>query len=524
MIILDEAHNGSIDNDIITQLWITAYNQNVNVPRLVLASATLTKESTIIPDIPIMEIKTKSLPVKIEYAPKNYIPDNRLIYTDLANIIAEKHMMFPVRDEDISKWLVFCAGSSEVDSICTLLRFFSLDKVKIFPAHSKLTDEQKNAIFDRGTPGYRNIIVATNIAEASITIDGLDGVFDSLTEKVSETSSSGGFRLVIKNISKSSAAQRKGRTGRTRAGFCYRMCTEKYFNELQEQREPEISRVPLTGVIVELLNVGLDPVNLFASRVTKNRIGETLKTLEMLKMIDGKQEVTEAGIFATRFNFSVYNSSVLYSWMSKEEFPLYPIAALISLIDCYGPPYFFYPKKEEGMNNKEYDKVKSDYYDSNFAKFEGANDIESMLKFWNTLIENVGGIDPNYEDVLRFCKNSSINNKKAQEVIKLVRHTCKVLAQEYGKNITVGPFNERKVFRVAEPYLRSAYYGFTFKLVSGSQYANEETGEYFRLDKKQSVNIKYADYPRKLIAFRTAEIAGAGKKSVNVISLFVPVI
>jgi hypothetical protein len=103
----------------------------------------------------------------------------------------------------------------------------------------------------------------------------------------------------------------------------------------------------------------------------------------------------------------------------------------------------------------------------------------------------------------------------------VVKHTAKVIATLYGKDFIIGPFNERKVFRVAEPYIKESYYKFIFKNVKDATYVNESTGEYFRLDKRQSVNIKYRQYPERIIGFRTLENLTAGKKSSNTISLFV---
>jgi HrpA-like RNA helicase len=521
VLVIDEAHSGSLDNDVIIDLWRTAVEQGATVPRLILASATLSKDVSGFEDLPVIEIKTKNLPVDIQYHNQDYNPDSKNIYTDLALVISNKHMSLPVKELETSKWLVFCPGSSEVELICSLLRDFQMDKVKIYPAYSELPKEQIDAIFENVELGYRSIIIATNIAEASITIDGLDAVFDSLNEKISETSSSGGVRLVLTNISKSSASQRKGRTGRTRTGFCYRMCTEGYYDKLAEQRAPEIMRVPLTGVITELLNVGINPKELFKFRVSKKRMDETLSTLKTLKMIDKTNNVTELGNFATRFQLGVQNAAIIYNWMKNEKFPVYPIIALVCIIDCYGPSYYFYPKKKDDMTAREYDKFKEKYYDEKFEKFEGGNDIESMLKMWNFMVENLGGLDTGFNQVAEFCKNNSLNNKKIQELIKVVKHTAKVIATLYGKDFAVGPFNERKAFRVAEPYIKDAYYKFIFKNAKDANYINESTGEYFRLDKRQSVNIKYKQYPEKIIGFRTLENLTSGKKSSNTISLFV---
>jgi ATP-dependent helicase HrpA len=522
VLVLDEAHSGSIDIDIIVELWIHAFNAGVTVPRLVLASATLSKENTVLEDLPILEIKTKSLPIKIEYNDKNYAPDSKVIYSDLALKIAQKNLQIPVPEMDTSKWLVFCPGSGEVDTTCTILRNLNLKKVLIFPAYSKLTSDELTRIFDPIPPGYRSIIVATNIAEASITIDGLDGVYDSMVEKVSETSASGGFRLVVKNVSKSSSNQRKGRTGRTREGFCYRMCTQDLFNNLPEQREPEIKRVPLTNVIVELLNVGLDPVEIFKYRVSEKRMNDSIQILKTLKMVDNQNLVTESGNFATVLPLGVRNSAIIFKWIKEnKELPVYPAVVLASILDVYGPAFYYYPRKEESMTSKEYEIFRHEYYEDKFSGFQGMNDLESLLKMWNFIVSDVKSLKPGYDTLLDISKNYSLNNKKVQELFKIVRKCCIDIARLFDSEIVLGPFNERKLFNLINPIIKDTYYDFIFTHTKDGLYINPKTKEYYKLDHRQAVNITNKENPSKIIALRTAEISGAGKKSSNMISLFV---
>jgi len=522
VLMLDEAHNGSTDNDVITELWIEAVEQGAQVPRLVLASATLSKESTVLEDLPTYEIITKSLPVEIEYAKKDYTPDSKELYTDLSIAIANKHNITPVKEDDVSKWIVFCSGKNEVDSICNLLKEFSLDKTVILPAHSKLTPEELALIFAPVELGHRLIIVSTNIAEASITIDGLDGVFDSLTEKVGETSASGGLRLVVKHVSKSSAAQRKGRTGRTRPGFCYRMCTKPFFDKLPEQREPEISRVPLTGIIVELLNVGLDPISIFKNRVTDKRLKETMTILRNLNMVNEKYEVTDSGDFATYLPLSIYNSYIIYNWATKTSLPLYPIVVLACLLDSYGPSFYFYPKKEEGMSAKEYDIMKRKHYKQYFQKYEAVNDLETMMKMWNDMIGEFKTLKPGYNEILMWSKDHSFNNKKIQELFKVVKQCVQLVGKYFGRDIPIGPFNERKAFRLAEPFIADGYYNYVFKHMSGNTYFNKKSNQYYIIDHRQTINITSRDTPKMIVALRLAEIASSGDKSMKTISLYIP--
>ena len=208
--------------------------------------------------------------------------------------------------------------------------------------------------------------------------------------------------------------------------------------------------------------------------------------------------------------------------MNDNKYPVYPAIVLSSILDCYGPPLYFYPKKEVSMSAKEYDIFKKEFYDEYFEKFEGENDLETLMNLWNFMVEKVEGIDPNYEEVLNLSKEESLNNKKVQELFKIVRQCCKILAIDYGKDINIGPFNPKKVFKYVEPFLIKSYDNFIFKNTSGNQYINQKNKEYFKLDRRQAVNITNNYNPSKLIALRTAEIAGTDGRSSNVISLYVP--
>jgi len=540
IIVLDEAHNGSIDNDAITELYIKAYNDGVSVPKLVLASATLSKESTSIQDLPIYEIKTKSYPVEIEYAVKDYQPDSRDIYVDMTMAIINRHLKNPVSPKGFSKWLVFCAGSNEVENVCNILRDASFPNVNVLPVYSNLPSEQISRISEPVPAGFRNIIVSTNIAEASITIDGLDAVFDSLTEKVGETSSSGGLRLVVKHVSKSSAAQRKGRTGRTGPGYCYRMCTEYFFKTLQEQREPEIVRVPLTNLVVEFLNVGLNPIELFGDRVSVKKMQSTLKKLRELDMIDKQNKVTEIGDFATKFPLAVQNSALIYNWLKMDKdgvegrkYPVYPMIVLASLIDSYGPSYFYYPKKEDTMTYKEYELMRKDHYSEYFKKYSSDNDLKSLLMMWNEMIREFETISPPSEAVFKWSQSHSFNNKKIQEVFKVVKQCCKIMStlpatysilteETVKRPVVIGNFNEDKFLKVAGKIMLNVYKNSIYMNVKDGVYLNRITNEYYKIDRKQAINPNLkVDYPR-IISLRDAQI-GTGKTVNNIISLSFPI-
>jgi HrpA-like RNA helicase len=526
VIVIDEAHSGSIDNDVITELWIEAASNGVEVPRLVLASATLDKNATVFKNLPVYTIPTKSLPVDIEYAAKDYKPDDSSLYTDLSVTVITKHINNPVKDDSVSKWLVFCAGSREVENVCSILKEAELTNVDIFPVYSNLPEEERAKINNTIELGKRAIFVATNIVEASLTIDGLDGVFDCLTEKVAETSSSGGLRLSVKNISKSSAAQRKGRTGRTVPGFCYRMCTNRFFNNLKDSREPEIARAPITNVAIEFINVGLDPIKLFKGRVSEQRMKDTLNLLKNLKMIDSKNNVTELGKFVTMFPLGVRNSALIFNWMqlkTKEgkSYPVYPMVVLACLIDCYGPWYYYLPKKGE-ESNEEYNRIKYKYFKTHFTKYESENDLKTLLKMWNYTMDNFKTLNPDYEELFYWCNDNSLNNKKMKELFKIVRKCMDDISKVDNLVLQIGPFDEDKFLKLSKDIITNSYSDNIYELKEDSVYFNSKNKQYFKLEYQQRLNPNLKEKYSKILGLITREIT-TGKGNNNIISLSFPI-
>jgi HrpA-like RNA helicase len=523
IILLDEAHSGSLDNDIIMQLWVYAYSKNIAVPKLVLMSATLSKETTIFKDLPLFEIETPSKKIIEYYHDKDYRePTDKKLYVDVASVVIQFHINNPVPEDKISKYIVFCAGTSEVKTVMEILDKSELDKTIVIPAYSDLDKESQDRLKEDPPLGHRLIIVSTNIAEASLTIEGLDGVFDTLTEKIAETSKNGGLRLVVKHVSKSSAKQRRGRTGRTNDGFVYRMCTPAFFEKLAPQREPEIFRVPLTGTIMLLLDKGLDPIVLFNGRLRPDRIKKDLDILKMLKMIDKEQTVTDAGKFAAKFPLSVRSSAMIYEWtkLSKKDgsaYPIFPIVVLAAIIDSYGPSYFYTTKKELGQTAKEYGIFKTAYYETYFKKYKASTDLEVLLNFWNDTISQFEVVNPNKGMLGKWCYENSFNGKKVTELFNIVKQCCdRLVSLKY--YVEMGNFNPKVVLDVSKPLFKFAYADSIYEQ-RGSNYYNLKTGEYYKLDRSLIPESK--TMPKQVVALSTSEIVGG--MTIRTIALSHPI-
>jgi HrpA-like RNA helicase len=529
VLVLDEIHNGSLDYDVIMELWDLAFSQGVQIPRLVLLSATMSTDpkypSTIFKDLPTYEIDIKGFPIKEEYARQDYDPNSKMILTDIAMNVITKNSDLPVAKDKVSKWIVFCPGTNEVEKVVQILKDAEMENVTILPAYSMLQKDQIDKIFEVPELGMRSIIVATNIAEASITIDGLDGVFDTMLEKIQETAHSGGSRLVLQSISKSSANQRKGRTGRTNPGFCFRLCTESGFEKLKDQREREIFRVPLINVLIEMLDVGIDPVKVFMGKTLEYKMKETFKTLKDIGMINPDKSVTEKGHFAPYFPLSVYNSAFIYEWSQVtkpdgSKYPIFPAVVLASLIDCFGPSYFWYPNKEYYQTDIEYKKITNVYYNKHFSMYGGDSDLEVLLILWNTICGNFESIVPPKIELAKWANANSLNNKKITELFNVVKQCCLVLTR-MGYEVDLGTFSEKNVLRVAKPLLRKVYQKnvFVFQEKTKSYY-NPETKEYYKINMKNALVPTVNVFPQKIVGLYLSEIPSKTGMPIRLISLY----
>ncbi len=298
-IIIDEAHERSLNIDFIMGYLKELLPKRPDL-KVIITSATIDPErfSNHFDNAPIIEVSGRTYPVEVRYRPLN--PDDAEQDHDQTEGIIQA--IEELGDE--AGWgdiLVFMNGEREIRDTADALIKQQWRDTEVVPLYARLSSSEQNRIFQ--PHAGRRIVLATNVAETSLTVPGIKYVIDPGTARISRYSYRTKVqRLPIEAISQASANQRKGRCGRVSDGICIRLYSEDDFISRPEFTDPEILRTNLASVILQMTSLGLGDIAAFpfVEAPDKRNIQDGVRLLEELGAInpngkDSKQRLTETG-------------------------------------------------------------------------------------------------------------------------------------------------------------------------------------------------------------------------------------
>ena len=296
-LIIDEAHERSLNIDLLLGVLKRLLPRRPDL-RLIVTSATIDpgRLSEFFDRAPVIEVSGRSHPVEIRYRP--LIAEDE----DAAELSLPEGIVGAVRELDAgaggasADTLVFLPGEKHIREAAEALSKAALAGIEMLPLYARLSAADQARIFQKHS--QRRVILATNVAETSLTVPGIRHVIDSGLARVSRYSLRGKVqRLHVERISKASAEQRTGRCGREAAGICIRLYSQEDFAEREAHTPPEILRTNLASVILRMATLGLgDPESFpFLDLPDTRLINDGVRLLEELQAMEGERRVTRLG-------------------------------------------------------------------------------------------------------------------------------------------------------------------------------------------------------------------------------------
>ena len=404
-IIVDEAHERTLNIDFTLGYLHNLLERRRDL-KVIISSATLDVErfSKFFRDAPIIEIEGRTFPVEDTYLPAESSRE------DLASHVTRgvESIRETDRQGDI---LVFLPGEREIQETADLLTGQQFPKTQILPLYARLSLKDQQGVF-KSSPGQQRIVLATNVAETSITIPGIVYVIDSGLARINRYDARTHIqRLLTERISKASARQRRGRCGRVSNGVCVRLYDEDDFERRTGFTDPEIRRTSLAGVILQMKSLRLPPIEdfPFIDPPQRRLVSEGYKQLQELGALDDDKHLTDIGREMARLPIDPCLSKMLIHARDHHDVIFPWMLVIVSGLATQDP--------------KERPREKREIADAAHKGWQDPkSDFMARLHLWRALCEHLDDRGQSRKNQLRrFCGKSFLNYRRVMEWLGVAR-------------------------------------------------------------------------------------------------------
>lgn len=423
VIMVDEAHERSLNIDFVLGLLKRVLEVRHDF-KVIVSSATMNAESfsNYFGNCPIVSIETQTFPVTMIYDPPAL--KTTTLTTDGTEILLAKieNTISRVLDnKETGDILVFLPGEKIIkDCMERLYNSTFKNKIHIVPLYGRLPKEEQEKVFNNAPFGKKKVVLSTNIAETSVTINGITTVIDSGLAKLNFYSPRTFTSSLNETpVSRASCNQRKGRAGRTCEGTCYRLYSREDFDTRQEWTTEEIYRTDLSEVVLRMAELGITDFEKFdfISPPGKEGIIGAINTLNMLHAIEKDGTLSATGRLMVEFPLEPRVSKILVESIMKYPDVLEEVIIASAFLSTQSP--FILPVGEE-----------MDARMAHHAFRDIQGDFVTYVKLFRTYI--------NQTNKEKFCKRNYLDERVMAEILNIKKQLEEIISKRLQIPITSG--------------------------------------------------------------------------------------